>query len=143
MNCYNQRHFLVIQNESCLKKIELRKEIYTIGRAKQCDIVINDPLVSRCHATLVKKKSSSINLIRYLIVDGEFQGKKSRNGLFMNGIYQSYYELKDGDSIALRNPKKSKTSLKIEYSFEEDSLLAKIEEGLDLSDISGIFAKKS
>ncbi len=83
-----EQHFLVFKG----KKIALISKI-TIGRAKTCDVVFNDALVSRKHAFIQKIKDS------YFIKD-----LNSKNGTFVNKQkvpVGQYIKLKKADSIII------------------------------------------
>ncbi|MBR5254485.1 MAG: FHA domain-containing protein [Bacteroidales bacterium] len=58
----------------------IKKNIYTIGRNKECDIVIHDntDVISRLHATIRVESNGKIYLI-----------DQSRNGTYVNGVKMS------------------------------------------------------
>lgn len=64
------------------------KDGLTIGRSTQCDLVLDEPNVSRVHARIVRRSS------QWLIVDNN-----STNGLFVNGARVDSAPLKGGDRI--------------------------------------------
>ena len=68
----------------------ITKEEMAIGRDEICDITINDPGVSRRHASIITKDS------RYYIQDLD-----SRSGLLVNGNKGKYHLLEDGDIIKM------------------------------------------
>ncbi len=77
-------------------EIDLRKT-YTIGRAKENDIVLNDRRVSRKHAFIAPEKG-------FKIVDGFIEGGqlfRSVNHIFVNGTMHLDYLLTDGDAILI------------------------------------------
>lgn len=65
---------------------ELRdKSRWVIGRSSGCDIVINNPGVSRFHCTIVITKQKE-ETPEYLIIDGLLgKGEGSRFGVWKNG----------------------------------------------------------
>ncbi|MCQ3972730.1 MAG: hypothetical protein DPW09_04695, partial [Anaerolineae bacterium] len=80
----------VIQPARCY----LAKEISTIGRAPQCDIVVDSKAVSRLHARIER------NGPRYLLHD-----LHSANGTFVNGRrLREPHVLQDEDQIGLSQP---------------------------------------
>lgn len=71
---------------------------YTIGRAKENDIVLNDRRVSRKHAYIHPENGS------YKIVDGFFEGGqlfRSVNHIFVNGAMHLEYVLAEGDVVLI------------------------------------------
>ncbi len=92
-------HVLVIEdNESC-RTISLDQYKYSLGRHSSNSIVIHSRQVSRKHATLVKKFNRQTNSHSFWIIDGDLDGNKSQNGIFINGQKSLVHELKDGDLI--------------------------------------------
>lgn len=75
---------------------------YTIGRAKDNDIVLNDQRVSRYHAH-IRADEAGLTLI-----DGYFSGghlRRSVNKVFFNGVPLFEKLLEDGDSILIGGSK--------------------------------------
>ncbi|MEQ1607318.1 MAG: adenylate/guanylate cyclase domain-containing protein [Pyrinomonadaceae bacterium] len=78
-------------------EIDLSKA-YTIGRAKENDIVLNDRRVSRKHSFIFGENGL------FKIVDGFVEGGqlyRSVNHIFINGTMHLEHLLKDGDSILI------------------------------------------
>lgn len=71
---------------------------YSIGRAKENDIVLNDRRVSRRHAQIVAE-GSHFKLIDGYFVNGEIQ--RSINRVFVNGQPQLEKILEQGDEIVI------------------------------------------
>jgi hypothetical protein len=69
---------------------EVASRRVVIGRAKECDIQINDPNVSRRHAELRQEGTA------YWIADLE-----STNGIEVNGRRRKRAKLEDGDTVTL------------------------------------------
>lgn len=85
--------YLRIYNGKELKReFELTAEALTIGRTDQNDLVLNDPGVSRHHATIKK-------------LDGGFyiEDNSSRNGVFLNKKRVEREKLKYWDEIQIHN----------------------------------------
>lgn len=80
-------------------EIELAaNQVYSIGRAKENDIVLNDRRVSRHHAQVAAENGS------FKIIDGYFDGaelKRSVNRVFVNGIPHLDKILEAGDMIMI------------------------------------------
>jgi len=77
--------------------IDLSKT-FTIGRAKENDIVLNDRRVSRKHAFILAENG------RFKIVDGFVEGGqlfRSVNHIFVNGAMRLEHILEEGDAILI------------------------------------------
>jgi len=72
--------------------------VYSIGRAKENDIVLNDRRVSRHHAQ-VATESGNFKIIDGYFADGEF--KRSVNRVFVNGIPHLDKILEPGDMVTI------------------------------------------
>jgi pSer/pThr/pTyr-binding forkhead associated (FHA) protein len=72
--------------------------LYTIGRAKENDIVLNDRRVSRHHAQ-VAAENGNFKIIDGYFADGEF--KRSVNRVFVNGIPHLDKILEPGDMVMI------------------------------------------
>ncbi|MGK7940910.1 MAG: EAL domain-containing protein [Crocosphaera sp.] len=92
-------HVLVIEDNNSSRTISLDKSKYSLGRHSSNSIVIHSRQVSRQHATLVKKFNRQTNCHSFWIIDGDLDGNKSQNGVFINGEKCLVHELKDGDLI--------------------------------------------
>lgn len=92
-------HILVIEDQAHRRTIILDEANYSLGRHSSNAIQIYSRQASRDHATLVRKFNAKTNQFTYLILDGDLQGNKSQNGIFINGEKCLVHELKDGDLI--------------------------------------------
>ena len=102
------RHVLVIEDRKGRRIISLEEDSYTIGRDSQNQIVLYDYQVSRTHASLIRSADDEENqLFSYRIVDGNLEGKKSTNGIFINGEAAVSHELKHGDTILFAKESKA------------------------------------
>jgi diguanylate cyclase (GGDEF)-like protein len=100
-NLKKVNHILVIDAPNFRQTVSLEDSIYSIGRNTGNSIVIFSQKLSRKHATIVRKKESIDNNDSFLIIDGDLEGNKSKNGIFINGRKCSKHELKHGDLINL------------------------------------------
>ncbi|NET57059.1 MAG: FHA domain-containing protein [Symploca sp. SIO2E6] len=77
-------HWLIVEDDKGERKYPLGGKVYSIGRGSNSDIRLYSMFVSRRHATLVRqrRKDGSCN---YQIVDGDLKGKRSANGILING----------------------------------------------------------
>jgi len=128
---------LVIEDLKSKRVVTLESEKYSIGRHSNNSIIIYSNTVSRYHATLLREKKQENHHI-YWLIDGDSQGKKSQNGVFLNGKKIFKHQLKHGDNIKLgedvkisyqivkaclsngNQPKKVQSKIKIE---EETTLI--------------------
>ncbi|MGK7940613.1 MAG: EAL domain-containing protein [Crocosphaera sp.] len=93
------RHLMVIEDKRYRQTISLEEETYSIGRQTDNSIVIYSQQASRRHGTLMKRKNRNNNSYSYWIIDGDINGQKSRNGIYVNGDKCFIKELKNGDLI--------------------------------------------
>src|ERR1044071_7273656 len=69
--------------------------VFTIGRAPDNRVVLNDPRASRYHAH-VKFQDGA-----YVLFDGSLDGKRSANHVFVNGEQRLEPPLSDGDAVQI------------------------------------------
>jgi diguanylate cyclase (GGDEF)-like protein/PAS domain S-box-containing protein len=93
------KHILVIEEASFKRTLILDAATYSIGRHSSQDIILSSQKVSRHHATLLRRTDVRTNNYSYWILDGDLQGNRSRNGVFINGKKCLVHELKHGDII--------------------------------------------
>ncbi len=93
------QHILVIEDQAHRRTIILDDPNYTLGRHSSNSIPMYSRQASRHHATLVRKFNNKTNQYSYLILDGDLEGNKSQNGIFINGQKCLVHELCDGDLI--------------------------------------------
>jgi diguanylate cyclase (GGDEF)-like protein/PAS domain S-box-containing protein len=94
-------HVLVIEDNNSRQTIVLEEANYSLGRDPQNSIVISSKKVSRFHATFLKRKNPYNNNFSYWILDGDLQGNRSTNGIFINNKRCLFQELKHEDLIKL------------------------------------------
>ena len=92
-------HILVIEDPSFVREIQLDAATYSIGRHSSNDIVLSCQKTSRNHATLLRRTDVKTNQCSYWILDGDLQGNRSRNGIYINGKKGLVHELHSGDVI--------------------------------------------
>lgn len=93
------QHILVIEDQAHRRTIILDEPNYNLGRHSSNSIPMYSRQASRHHATLVRKFNNKTNQYSYLILDGDLEGNKSQNGIFVNGQKCLVHELCDGDLI--------------------------------------------
>ena len=92
-------HILVIEDPSFTREIHLDAATYSLGRHSSNDIVLSCQKTSRNHATLLRRTDVKTNQCSYWILDGDLQGNRSRNGIYINGKKSLVHELKPGDLV--------------------------------------------
>jgi pSer/pThr/pTyr-binding forkhead associated (FHA) protein len=93
-----ERHVLVI-NDSQRRAVALEAAAYSVGRDPSNAIVIDVETISRQHAILLRVPVPGKNEYRYRVIDGNFEGKSSANGVFINEKKSSTRDLANGDVI--------------------------------------------
>ena len=93
------KHLLVIKNQGNQRIINLESATYSIGRDEKNSIVLDSPKISRCHATLLRITIPGTDSHQFRIIDGDLNGKRSRNGIEVNNKSCFSYDLQDGDVI--------------------------------------------
>jgi diguanylate cyclase (GGDEF)-like protein len=92
-------HLLVVQDSQGKRIIHLQEATYSLGRDCRNEIVLHSRLVSRQHAILLRVTLPETDQYAFRIIDGSFRGKKSTNGLFVNGVKCFSHDLQHGDTI--------------------------------------------
>lgn len=100
-NLKKVNHILVIDAPNLRRTVSLEQPIYSIGRQTSNSIVIFSQKLSRKHATILRKNEDRDNSHSFCIIDGDLEGNKSKNGIFVNGRKCLEHELKHGDLINL------------------------------------------
>jgi len=75
---------VLVKDDHGTRKISLGEGTYSIGRDPSCDICLQSQYASRRHAVLKRLPNSDGNYA-YEVDDGNGQGKRSTNGLMVNG----------------------------------------------------------
>jgi len=90
---YHQDCLVVVVGPISGEKFPLTKDCTLIGRQKEADVSIEDPLISRKHAEVVRKPGGAAVL----------HDLGSKNGTFCNDDPVQETELKEGDLIQIGN----------------------------------------
>ncbi len=80
--------------EKGVQYFPLDKDLVTVGRSRECDVVLEDVNISRRHCQ-VRKAGSAYTL----------EDLKSKNGTYVNGAPVQHWSLSDGDLIGLGDQK--------------------------------------
>ncbi len=93
-------HLLVVKEGDHQQTIVLEAATYSVGRHPANSIVLNAGTVSRQHALLLRIHEPKTGNHFFRIIDGNIQGRRSRNGLWINGKRRFSHDLKDQEVIA-------------------------------------------
>jgi signal transduction histidine kinase/pSer/pThr/pTyr-binding forkhead associated (FHA) protein len=102
------RHLLIIDDTEGRRAVLLEATTYSIGRDSTNSIVLHSKLVSRQHAILLRVTAPESTAYLFRIIDGDLQGKRSTNGLLINGRREFSHDLKQGDMIVFGGDTKAK-----------------------------------
>ncbi|MBL1209738.1 EAL domain-containing protein [Geminocystis sp. GBBB08] len=94
-------HVLVLEDENSRQTIILEDANYSIGRDPRNKIALASKKVSRFHATLLRRTDTKNKSFSYWLLDGDLQGNRSTNGIFINDKRCLVQELKHQDIIRL------------------------------------------
>lgn len=92
-------HVLVLEDERSRRTIILDEANYSIGRDPRNKIPLSSKKVSRFHATLLRRTDTKNRTFSYWLLDGDLQGNRSTNGIFINDKRCLVQELKHEDII--------------------------------------------
>ncbi len=90
-------YLALIVEDVVINKWEISEEIIIIGRAKDCDIQIDDQSVSSKHARLVIESDPYMDGTHFIFLED----LKSTNGTLLNDQAVSREKLNDGDMIGI------------------------------------------
>lgn len=114
-------------------ELELAQDsIYSIGRAKENDIVLNDRRVSRHHAQVASENGN------FKIIDGYFVGselKRSVNRVFVNGIPHLEKILELGDLITIGESRLEFQTVADQPQPDDTSVKPKVPTGVNFDDL--------
>lgn len=96
----HHRHVLVLKDSSGSRVINLGSSSHTIGRDPSNSLVLESKEVSRQHAILLRVSGTDANSYGFMLIDGDLQGKRSRNGIMINSRrWTGPHRLQNGDFI--------------------------------------------
>ncbi|MEM6611937.1 MAG: ATP-binding protein [Cyanobacteria bacterium P01_C01_bin.72] len=93
------RHLLTVRDQTGKQTYRLEAATYSLGRDPSNSIVLNGASISRQHATILRVPSVDADRSYFRIIDGNFNGKRSTNGITINGHQKVTADLKHGDQI--------------------------------------------
>jgi PAS domain S-box-containing protein len=98
-NTQKIEHLLVIEDCKGKRTIVLESATCSIGRDPSNSIVLHSSKISRNHAMLLRLTIPNTTNHQFRIIDGNLQGKRSTNGISVNGHRCSSHNLQHGDEI--------------------------------------------
>ncbi|MDJ0706513.1 MAG: EAL domain-containing protein [Leptolyngbyaceae cyanobacterium MO_188.B28] len=129
------RHLLDIKEPNSQQMVPLEAATYSLGRDPSNSIVLNAKAVSRQHAILLRVTVPESNDYLFRIVDGSLKGKRSTNGLFVNGDKCSSHILRHGDIIEFGD------QIKATYFTLSNLSDAEFSEACKTEDFAGVLSK--
>lgn len=132
------RHLLVIQDLQGRRTIPLRETTYSLGRHPANTIVLASRSVSMQHAILLRVTVPENDQYAFQIIDGNYKGKGSTNGLFVNGDKCFSHHLRHGDIIAFGGNQAQGKYYAISNLSEEV-----FSESCDVEDLSGFLSEQA
>ena len=132
-------HILIVEDPSFVKEINLEAATYSIGRHSSNDIALSCQKTSRHHATLLKRTDVKTNRFSYWIIDGDLQGTRSRNGIYINGKKTLVHELKHDDLVQFSGDVVAKYRVTDELPDENPESFSDLNDG----DFEQVVAKNS
>ncbi|KOP25396.1 diguanylate cyclase [Hapalosiphon sp. MRB220] len=132
------RHLLVLQDLQGQRTIPLQEATYSLGRDVRNAIVLRSRSVSRQHAILLRVTLPETEQYGFRIIDGSFKGKKSTNGIFVNGMKCFSHDLKHGDVIEFGN-----NQVKAKYYAISNLSEQAFSESCVAEDISGFLSEQA
>ncbi|MGL5807018.1 MAG: EAL domain-containing protein [Xenococcaceae cyanobacterium] len=121
-NSQKVRHILVIEDPEIKRTVTLDSATYSVGRHSSNSIILSSQRISRQHATLLRRTDVRTNSYSYWILDGDLDGNRSRNGIFINGKKCLVHELKHGDIVEFGAEVKARYHIISNYSEKIENL---------------------
>jgi pSer/pThr/pTyr-binding forkhead associated (FHA) protein len=94
----SRKHLLIIEDDTGRREFAVSHNLCALGRQSASDVRLFSRFASRHHATLLRRLHDD-GTDFYLIIDGDLTGKRSTNGILVNGRKIQVHELIDGDRI--------------------------------------------
>jgi diguanylate cyclase (GGDEF)-like protein len=132
------RHLLVIQDLQGRRTVPLRETTYSLGRHPANTIVLASRSVSMQHAILLRVTVPETDQYGFQIIDGNYKGKASTNGLFVNGAKCFSHNLRHGDVIAFGGNQAQAKYYAISNLSEQA-----FSESCDVEDLSGFLSEQA
>jgi signal transduction histidine kinase len=95
----SMQHLLIVEDEIGKRSLPLQSTTYSIGRDASSSIILHSSQISRQHAILLRTTVPENDGYLFRLIDGNLQGKRSTNGILVNGKPFTSYDLSHGDEI--------------------------------------------
>ena len=132
------RHMLVIQDLQGQRTVVLQEATYSLGRHPANTIVLASRSVSMQHAILLRVTVPQTDQYGFQIIDGNYKGKGSTNGLFVNGTKCFSHNLRNGDVIAFGG-----NQAQAKYHAISNLSEQAFSESCDVEDLSGFLSQQA
>jgi pSer/pThr/pTyr-binding forkhead associated (FHA) protein len=99
-------HVLTVEDPQGFRNFLLNNMPYSLGRGLGNSIILRSNLVSRQHATLLTVASGQHSFL-FRVIDGTPEGKRSTNGILINGKKRFSHILSRGDVITFSKDTKA------------------------------------
>ncbi|MEH2316004.1 EAL domain-containing protein [Nostoc sp.] len=132
------RHLLVIKDLEGQRTVPLQETTYSLGRHPANTIVLASRSVSMQHAILLRVTVPDTDQYGFQVIDGNYKGKASTNGLFVNGAKCFSHNLRNGDIIAFGGNQAQAKYYAISNLSEEE-----FSESRDVEDLSGFLSEQA
>jgi diguanylate cyclase (GGDEF)-like protein len=99
-------HVLTVEDPQGFRNFLLNNMPYSLGRGLGNSIILRSNLVSRQHASLLTVSSDNQSLF-FRVIDGTTEGKRSTNGILINGKRRFSHILSHGDVITFSKDTKA------------------------------------
>lgn len=132
------RHLLDIKDLQGRRTVPLRETTYSLGRHPANTIVLASRSVSMQHAILLRVTVPETDEYGFQIIDGNYKGKGSTNGLFVNGTKCFSHNLRNGDIIVFGSNQAQAKYYAISNISEQAFL-----ESCDVEDLSGFLSEQA
>jgi len=93
------QRLLIIEDQKGQREVSLEAATYSLGRDLTNSIVLHSRFVSRRQAIILRVPAPQTGIYAFRIIDGDLQGKRSSNGMVINGKSCFSHDLKHGDLI--------------------------------------------
>ncbi len=100
-------HYLIVEDPKGVRRILLNATNYSLGRNPNNTIVLRSQMVSRQHALLLRVPMPDPTQHLFRIIDGNLQGRRSTNGILINGVRKFSHILCHNDQIVFSRDTKA------------------------------------
>lgn len=92
-------HVLTVEDPKGFRNFLLHNTTYSLGRSLENSIILRSNLVSRQHAVILAIAHPNRSAYFFRVMDGNLEGKRSTNGILINGKKRLSHVLGHGDEI--------------------------------------------